>query len=158
MRKILVVLFIVAACLVARAETWVMTITASTRGIPSQNISTNDVTAWTNGISVSAGGYYSSGGRTYMATSAGTSTNAPAQRMGAATGADGVSWLTCISTLGNKGVVACVLSGDEVHYNRNAAATTNMPWTVKDVFDPSRGDWRFIPAGGGTSTVSFLEL
>jgi hypothetical protein len=159
MRKILVVLFIVAACLVARSETWVMTITSSTRCIPAQTISTNLVTTWTNGISVSAGGYYANtSGKAYMALSAGTSTNEPAHRSGIDSGADGIEWIFCSSSFGSKGVVACVMTGNEVHYNRSGAATTNCPWTVKNIFDPARGDWRFIPADGGTSTVSFLEL
>ncbi len=158
MRKVLAVLFILAAVAVARGEQWTMTVSASTRCIPAQSIATNLITTWTNGISVAAGGYYkNSAGRTYMALSAGTGTNSPTHKIGKATGADGLGWLLCTPNMGQRGVVACVLSGNEVHYNLSAAATTNMPWTVKNVFDPSRGDWRFIPAGG-TSTVAFLEL
>jgi hypothetical protein len=158
MKKIIAVLFVLAACMVSRAEQWTMTITSSTRCIPAQSIATNLITTWTNGIAVSAGGYYkNSSGLTYMAVTAGTGTNAPTHRIGKASTTDGISWLFCSPTLGQKGVVACVMAGNEVHYNRNAAATTNMPWTVKNIFDPARGDWRFIPASG-TSTVSFLEL
>jgi len=158
MKKVIAGLFFVAACLVSRGEQWTMSISASTRCIPAQSIATNLVTIWTNGIVVSAGGYYLGlNGLTYMALDAGASTNSPAVRLGKATGADGRSWLFCSPTLGQKGVVACVMTGAEVCYNRNAAATTNMPWTVKNVFDPARGDWRFIPASG-TSVVSFLEL
>jgi len=159
MRKWIAGLFAVfAVCVLVQAQTWTMTITESTRGIPAQTISPGLITAWTNGITVEAGGYYSSSARTYMALVSGTSTNAPVHRTGVAAGADGISWLTCLPSFGQKGVLVCVMDGPEVHYNRGADATTNMPWTVKNVLDPARGDWRFIPADGGTSTVSFLEL
>lgn len=139
------------------SEQWTMTITNSTRCIPSQSIATNLITARTNGIVVAQGGYYSSGGRTYMAITAGTSTNAPVHRIGVATGADGVSWLTCLPTIGGHGIVACVMTGTEVNYNLGASATTNCPWMVKNIFYPARGDWQFIPASGST-TISFLAL
>lgn len=159
MRKLFAVLFVLAACMVGRAAQWTMTITGSTRCIPGHVINSADVTTWTNGISVTAGGYYANTfGETYMAVSAGTSTNEPVHRIGVDSGADGIEWLFCSSSVGKQGVKACVLSGNEIHYNRNGAATTNCPWTVKSDFDPARGDWRFIPADGGTSTVSFLEL
>ena len=159
MKKYLTCVFVVAAALISRGEQWTMSISASTRCIPAQAVATNLVTAWTNGISVSSGGYYlGTNGLVYMALDEGASTNSPSVKIGKATGADGRSWLFCSPTLGTKGVVACVMSGNEVSYNRNATATTNMPWTVKNIFDPARGDWRFIPVGGGTSVVSFLEL
>ena len=159
MKKYLAYVFVIAAAMVSRGEQWTMSISASTRCIPAQSVATNLVTAWTNGISVAAGAYYSgSNGRTYMALDSGSSTNTPVGRLGKETGDDGVSWLSCTPSIGTKGVVACVMSGAEVNYNRNGDATTNMPWTVKNVFDPARGDWRFIPSDGGTSVVSFLEL
>lgn len=158
MKKVVIGLFILAACLVSRSEQWTMSVSASTRCIPAQAIATNLVTAWTNEIVVVAGEYYRGlNGFTYMALDAGASTNSPTVRIGKATGADGRSWLFCSPTLGAKGVVVCVMTGAEVHYNRNAAATTNAPWTAKNVFDPARGDWRFIPASG-TSVIAFLEL
>jgi hypothetical protein len=150
---------LMALCACAFSAQWTMTITGSTRAIPSQSVKAADATAWTNGISVAAGEFYANtAGRLYMAVLSGTSTNEPTARMGTATGEDGIEWLACTSTLGRSGVVACVLTGPEIHYNRNADSTTNMPWTVKNIFDPARGDWRFVPADGGTSTVSFLEL
>lgn len=158
MKKGVLVALISLFCLAATAAQWTMTITSSTRCIPGADVGPSDATAWTNGITVSAGGYYTPGVRVYMPITSGTSTNQPTHIDGIATGADGIGWLRCGSDVGRQGVIACVLTGNEVHYNRNGAATTNMPWTVKNIFDPARGDWRFIPADGGTSTVSFLEL
>ena len=158
MKKVIAVLFILAACLVCRGEQWTMSISASARCIPAQSIATNLVTTWTNTIVIVAGEYYrGTNGLVYMALDSGVSTNSPTVRSGKATGLDGRDWLFCSPTLGTKGVVACVMSGAEVCYNRNAAATVTMPWTVKNTFDPARGDWRFIPASG-TSVISFLEL
>ena len=159
MRKVpLIVLIVLSVCLLARAESWVMTITNSTRCIPNADISAGDATVLTNGMSVVQGGYYTTGVRVYMPTISGTSTNTPTHLSGLATGADGIGWLVCNADVGRNGVVACVLSGPAVHYNRKAAATTNCPFTSKDTFDTTRGDWRFIPLTNGTSRVGFLEL
>lgn len=154
----LIVLIVLSACFLARSESWVMTITNSTRCIPNADISASDATVLTNGMIVVQGGYYTTGVRVYMPTTSGASTNTPTHLSGLSTGADGIPWLLCDSSLGRKGVVACVLSGAAVHYNRKAAATTNCPFTSKDTFDTERGDWRFIPLTNGTSRVGFLEL
>lgn len=137
---------------------WTMTIGLSTRCIPAQNITADDAAEWINGMNVTAGEYYRNGsGMIYMAVNDGISGDEPVHRSGVFTGPDGIGWIFCSSHFGENGIIACVLSGDEVHYNRSAAATTEMPWTIKRTFDPGRGDWHFVPADTG-STVAFLEL
>ena len=158
MRKFCFAVFIFIG-LCAPAAQWTMTITQPTRCIPQRNPPDSEtVPVWSAGA-VSAGAYVKGvDGRTvYMATSSGVSSVAPSHRTGHEV-AGGIGWLACTANLGGNGVQACLLDGNEVHFNRNAAASTNAPWTVKRVFDTSRGEWWFVPAGGGTSVVSFLEL
>ena len=157
MRKILIGLFLLAAVLVAAGEQWTMTISASTRGIPVRDPVSlgKTVTAWTNGITTTAGTYYTNtSGKAFMAVTAGTSTNAPSGNF-VDDSSDAVTWLNCGTFRAPNGVTACVNSGDEVHYNR-LTATTNCPWTVKKIFQPSETtEWFFIP-NSGTSTISFI--
>lgn len=159
MKKLSILCAVVALCLCAFSEQWSMTISASTRGIPVQDPvkAGKTVTAWTNGITTTAGTYYTNtSGAAYMAVTAGTSTNEPTSSYVDAE-SDVVTWLKCGTFRAPNGVTACVNSGNEVHYNRHSDATTNCPWTVKKIFLPSAStEWHFIPADGGTSTVSFI--
>ena len=158
MRKTLAVLLILAAGLVAfnaMGEQWTMEISASTRCIPEKDAKVADATAWTNGISAVAGTYYfNDSGKVYLAVTSGTSTNEPTSSF-VFTGTDGQTWMKC-ATFRAHAVRVCVLSGDEVHYNRYSAATTNCPWLVKETLEvSSTTDFFFVP-NTGTSTLSFI--
>lgn len=141
------------------AAQWTMTITGSTRCIPRKDIAREKTVAPWEAGEVSAGDYViSSAARYYMATSSGTASVEPAHRSGHVTGADGIGWIVVTDTFGEKGVIACVMTDTAAHYNLNAAASTNAPWMVKQIYDPQRGAWYFTPMGGGTAVISFLEL
>jgi hypothetical protein len=138
-------------------EQWTMTITNSTRCIPSRDVAATNAVAWTNRIAVTAGSYYANtNSKVFMAVTPGTSTNMPASAF-VFTGSDGITWLNCGTFRYPNGITVCVNSGAEVHYNRNAAATTNCPWTVKRTFsvEKTSADYFFAPASG-TSTISFI--